>query len=190
MFENLSSILLLTSVLITTKLLPQSNLYGKVLNGYPPCLIRLNAIKLAPSLQLILTLQCTRPKKKGPVCREKLVLVYLCALLLAESYAPESNPGPRPPKFPCGICQKAVKWSTPGVQCDSCKLWYQQDCMGMGDHIYFALKNVSWECFNCGLPNFSSSIFDLTLFETSNQFEPLSADNSKSSELEFSFNSP
>ena len=36
--------------------------------------------------------------------------------------------------------------------------------------------------------NFSSGIFDLTLFETSNQFEPLSADNAKSSELEFSFN--
>ena len=116
--------------------------------------------------------------------------MYLCALLLAESYAPESNPGQRPPKFPCGICQKAVKWSTPGVQCDSCKLWYHQDCIGMGDHIYFALKNVSWECFKCGLPNFSSGIFDLTLFETSNRFESLSADNAKSSELEFSFDSP
>ena len=40
------------------------------------------------------------------------------------------------------------------------------------------------------VPDFSSGIFDLTLFETSNQFEPLSADNANSSELEFSFNSP
>ena len=72
--------------------------------------------------------------EKGPVCRQKLVLLYLCMLLLAESYAPEPNSGPRPPKFPCGVCHKAVKWSTSGVQCDSCKIWYHQDCMGMSDN--------------------------------------------------------
>ena len=62
----------------------------------------------------------------------------------------------------------------------------------MGDHIYFALRNISWECIKCWLPNFSSSTFDMTLFATTtNQFEPLSSDAvTKTSELEFSFNSP
>ncbi|KAH3863073.1 hypothetical protein DPMN_026051 [Dreissena polymorpha] len=63
---------------------------------------------LSPSAQLIAFMQASMSRKKGPVCREKLVLLYLCVLLLA-------NPGPRPPKFPCGICQLAVKWTTPGV---------------------------------------------------------------------------
>ena len=34
-------------------------------------------------------------RRKGPICREKLVLLYFCMLLLAGSYAPEPNPGPR-----------------------------------------------------------------------------------------------
>ena len=32
--------------------------------------------------------------------RQKLVLLYLCSILLAQSYAPEPNPGPPPVKFP------------------------------------------------------------------------------------------
>ena len=48
--------------------------------------------------QFIATLKCMKPKQS--VCKGKLVLLYLCTLLLAESYAPEPNPGPRPVKFP------------------------------------------------------------------------------------------
>ena len=83
--------------------------------------------------QFVMTMSCTMSKVKGPVCRRKLVLLYLCSLLLANSYAPEPNPGPRTPKYPCGHCQKAVKWTTPGVMCDTCKVWYHSDCMGMSD---------------------------------------------------------
>ena len=57
-------------------------------------------------------------KQKGPVCRDKAVLLYLCSLLLAQSYAPEPNSVPRPVKFPCVICEKAVHWNTAGVCCD------------------------------------------------------------------------
>ena len=70
--------------------------------------------------QLITSLRATMSKQKGPVCRDKAVLLYLCSLLLAQSYAPEPNPGPRPVKFPCVICEKAVRWNTPGVCCDHC----------------------------------------------------------------------
>ncbi|WAR00573.1 RTJK-like protein, partial [Mya arenaria] len=100
---------------------------------------------------------------KGPVCRNKLVLLYLCSLLLAESYAPEPNPGPRPPKFLCAVCGKACKWTTPCICCDTCDCWYHQACMGMNDQVFNALANYSWECVQCGIPNFSTGIFDTTV---------------------------
>ena len=61
--------------------------------------------------------------------------------------------------------------------------------MGMPDCVYDGLKNVSWECFQCGIPNISTSIFDTTIFETSNHFSQLS-DPASTSESEISFNYP
>ena len=80
-------------------------------------------------------------------------------LLLLLSGDIQLNPGPRPPKLPCGVCSKAVKWDhlAPSVCCDSCNVWYHQGCMAMPDAVFEGLKNVSWECVKCGLPNFSLS---------------------------------
>ena len=114
----------------------------------------------------IVNLRCNGWRKQDPVYRSKSVLLYLCSLLLAESYAPEPNPGPRTPKFPCGICKKACKWTTPCVCCDSCDVWFHQDCLNMPNEIFTALCDISWECANCGIPNFSSGLFDTTLFES------------------------
>jgi hypothetical protein len=103
--------------------------------------------------QFVVAMKCTRSNADGPICRKKQVLLYLCSLLLTLSYAPEPNPGPRPIKFPCAVCNKAVKWSTPGVCCDSCEVWFHQECMGMPDVVYNGLRNISWYCCQCGLPN-------------------------------------
>ncbi|KAL3842089.1 hypothetical protein ACJMK2_020153 [Sinanodonta woodiana] len=59
----------------------------------------------------------------------------------------------------------------------------------MGEHIYYALKNISWECCTCGLPSFSSSLFNNTVFETSNTFSYLSQ-STGASEADISFNHP
>ena len=142
--------------------------------------------ELSICTQFIGTLRCSRAAN-GPVCRRKLVLLYLCSILLAQSYAPEPNPGPRPIKFPCAIYQKAVKWTTPRICCDSCDVWYHQECMGMSDCVYKGLKNISWECFKCGVPNLSTSIFDTTIFEDSNSFSPLSNTFSPESDISFTF---
>ena len=48
-------------------------------------------------------------------------------------------------------------------------------------------KKVSWECTHCGLPNVSSALFGLSLFETSNTYESLRQDQA---DYDISFNCP
>ena len=113
----------------------------------------------------------------------------LLLLLLAGDI--QLNPGPRPPKFPCGVCQKAVKWDhqAPSVCCDSCDVWYHQHCLAMPDAVFQALHNVSWECVQCGLPNFSTSLFDTIIINSTNSFEPLTSPVSDACP-DLSFSSP
>ena len=111
------------------------------------------------------------------------------SLILILSGDIQLNPGPRTPKYPCGLCHKACKWTTPCVRCDTCKVYYHQDCMHMPSEIFNNLKNISWECFHCGVPNFSSSFFNSTLESSiSNRFDILSPENT--SGHSFSFGSP
>ena len=111
-------------------------------------------------------------------------------LLLILSGDIEQNPGPRPLKYPCGICHKACKWTTPCVRCDTCKVYYHQDCMAMPNQIFNTLHNISWECFHCGVPNFSTSLFNTTIESfCSNQFEPLCTPQNES-HANFSFCAP
>ena len=59
----------------------------------------------------------------------------------------------------------------------------------MPSGIFNNLKNISWECFHCGVPNFSSSFFNSTLESSiSNRFDILSPENI--SGQSFSFGSP
>ena len=187
MFQHFILPATIVTVLIITKL-SKSHIdsHDQHSQGHLPVVVSL--VKDEPqslTSHLILTMRLTRNKTQGPVCRNRLVLLYLCSLLLAESYAPEPNPGPRTIKFPCGVCSKACKWTTPCVCCDSCDVWYHQECMGMSDAVFKGLKNVSWECLQCGLPNFSSCIFDTTFLETSNSFTSLN-DTNTDSEISFS----
>jgi len=41
----------------------------------------------------------------------------------------EPNPGPRCPKYPCGICKKACKLGT--IACDECDQWLHKTCIGV-----------------------------------------------------------
>ena len=107
-----------------------------------------------------------------------LCIFYLSAILVSNACDVATNPGP--PKFPCNICKKAVRWTTPGVCCDTCDQWFHKACMGMNSCIYESLasNNVSRQCCRCGMPNFSSSFFDSTISEHTNPFSILSPSSS------------
>jgi hypothetical protein len=50
------------------------------------------------------------------------ISLYRIALLIIAGI--ETNPGPRPPKYPCGTCSKACKWGEKALACDECDTWY------------------------------------------------------------------
>ena len=62
-------------------------------------------------------------------------LVYIALLLLGISWDVELNPGPdsisQESISPCGICQNPVTWEQNSVCCDTCDLWFHEDCLSM-----------------------------------------------------------
>ena len=61
------------------------------------------------------------------------------------------------------------------VCCDTCNIWYHIDCQSIHPHIYECMNssNISWECLQCGMPNFSTSFFDNNSFVTPNSYNNL-----------------
>ena len=62
------------------------------------------------------------------------------------------------------------------MQCDECDIWYHTSCMGVTSLNYEVLanSNISWTCCNCGIPNFSTSLFSQWTIEFTNSFSTLS----------------
>ena len=82
------------------------------------------------------------------------------------------------PKYPCGICSAAMKQRDPAVCCDQCGMWIHNICSGLSAPTYELMKNSSgvWICPSCGLPSFSSSLFNSsTVTSISNSFSVLDA---------------
>ena len=69
----------------------------------------------------------------------------------------ETNPGPRRPRFPCTICQKACKIES--IACDDCDKWTHRNCIGMSTSEYSNLgkSEDTWTCPSCCKPNNSST---------------------------------
>ena len=105
-----------------------------------------------------------------------------------DGHGVETNPGPtqtRRPKFPCGICDKACTWNPrkPCIACDDCSTWFHKACLNMPSAVFNTINpDTSWICYQCGMPNLASSLFEHPTIETSNSFSVLSqlADDSNS----------
>ena len=121
-------------------------------------------------------------KHLSSIVKKSHHLHYLSVLLILQSADCELNPGPRTPKYPCMVCGKAVRWNQRAVACDNCEGWYHVDCMNMNSHVYSALtkSNTSWVCCSCGIPNFSTSLFESFDIDTSNHYESLSEQTTSS----------
>ena len=113
----------------------------------------------------------------------KLTHLYIFVLLISNSWDTETNPGPESlidnSHFPCGLCDVSVGWENQGIGCDTCNIWYHIECQGMSSTMYGIYnkslsKSIAWQCIRCGMPNFSTSLFDTTAsLEVSNRFETL-----------------
>ena len=103
-------------------------------------------------------------------------LMYISRLLPMRSSDCELNPRPRNPKHPCQICSKACRWGQRAIACYNCDQWYHVNCIGMAsqNYNYHAQTDVSWTCSTCGLPNFSTSLFESLVVDISNFFDSLS----------------
>ena len=70
----------------------------------------------------------------------------------------EPNPGPRRPRFPCGICGRACK--TGVIACDDCDKRKHNSCLGMktAEFSDVGRSDEKWSRPSCSKPNNSSSI--------------------------------
>ena len=80
---------------------------------------------------------------------QQLILLLLSGI--------EPNPGPRQPRFPCTICQKACK--TESIACDDGDKWTHRNCIGMSTTEFSNLgkSDETWTCPSCSKPNNSST---------------------------------
>lgn len=125
------------------------------------------------SYSFISTLYCRHNHKKIMLNSKS---TFLISILLILSGDVEMNPGPRQPKYPCKICSKAVKNNDSAMRCDNCEIWVHNLCSGISTHTYETMKNSSctWICPACGLPSFSSSLFeDNSILSSSNRYSSL-----------------
>ena len=79
------------------------------------------------------------------------IFIHRKYLLLMAGIKP--NPGPRAPKYPCGVCSKACK--TKCIACDDCGQWMHKSCIGLtsAELIELGKSENSWTCLNCQKQN-------------------------------------
>ena len=64
----------------------------------------------------------------------------------------ESNPGPRTPRYPCGVCTRAVRdIGQRALACDECDKWCHMSCLSMNTPEFdmYANSDLPWYCPLC-----------------------------------------
>ena len=86
------------------------------------------------------------------------------------------------PKYPCGVCYKAVSNQRKSIACDVCMQWHHLSCTDMSD-LYVAHNDLVWSYHKSGMPNVDESIFNSTISSmssTASEEEPRKAKAIKS----------
>jgi hypothetical protein len=185
-FNNGFTLYLIIAILVFRKLCVQPIDIQHEKNGVLNCAGNLHYIKSVYFTNIRSIIEMHSPKYIKSSKR------YLSILVVALSGDTELNPGPKAPKSPCGTCDKAANWKQQALCCDTCNIWYHTNCQGMSFNVYQYMdsSNLSWNCIQCGMPNFSSSIYDLSSLETSNSFSPLTEKSVSSPGLPKATSSP
>ena len=85
----------------------------------------------------------------------------------------ESNPGPSIINASiqlCGRCKNPVTWNNKAICCDTCTTWFHINCHNINDSTYedSCSTSVSWHCFRCKQPNYSSIVFNSQSYTDNN----------------------
>ncbi len=97
----------------------------------------------------------------------------LISMLIISLISGDIQPNPGPTIYPCGFCELPVSWTTPGVECEACDVWFHKSCLEMCTRDYQNLPNMSWICCCCDSINCSNTTFHSYELSTSNYFDPL-----------------
>ena len=76
-------------------------------------------------------------------------------------------------KADCGLCSGVVLKDHKAVQCDSCDMWFHNECSFIAETQYETVSNTNctWICPKCEFSNFSDSFFgEQVNLETENRF--------------------
>ena len=148
---NLGMIILIVGVLVVGLLTTQTlNLGNKTVgagaprpphNFSPACSVQPQFTNLQ-TLQCCIHNTCSRLSSKNHPTNTKPSSALLNLLILLSGDV-SPNPGPRAPKYPCGVCCKAVNWGQDAVKCDECDAWYHVPCMNMNPSFYHILPTHS-----------------------------------------------
>ena len=109
----------------------------------------------------------------------RLVRFNCLLLLLCGDILP--NPGP-PPRYPCGVCWRAVRPSDKALLCDNCDKWFHVECTRVSseeyDH-YSTLDQFDWSCLLClfdALP--PDDVCDSHIISTCSDVRPVDSNDS------------
>ena len=100
------------------------------------------------------------------------IITLLSSLILMQCGDINPNPGPRTPKYPCGMCKRAVTRSCKAIMCDNCNIWIHNSCSGITDSKYESHQldsKLSFICPSCEMPTYLQLI-DSQIYQSHNVF--------------------
>ena len=110
--------------------------------------------------------------KSSPKLSSKMTSNQMIFFILLIAGDIQTNPGPSAAVYPCGYCELPVTWSTAGICCDQCDMWYHKSCLGMTSAEFSELADTStqWSCFKCGTTNLDSFTYHSFSSDKSSSF--------------------